>query len=202
MSDSIMDLPLFAVASSPVVVQSVANSKCDIEKGEVSDSNHSKQVLLARLKSRPLSTIECERIVHRGQAYIGSLRKSGHVIHTRRIDGVPMYVYEGWEPVTKTTPLIKEAYYKTQHWKNLSKQRKEFDGFQCVQCKSSVDLETHHLRYELFEESMVHDLMTLCRNCHESMHECASGSRHMHFPATVTESQFKRIAEAFPEVQS
>jgi hypothetical protein len=181
-------------------VESVVNAKCKIDKHEHNESDSSYRVVLARLRQGPLTTIDCELLVHRGQAFIRTLRKRGHVIHTKRIDGVNTYVYEKFEPVTQTTPLIREAYYKTQHWRELSKKRKEFDGFACVQCKTTTNLETHHLRYELFEESLNYDLLTLCHECHKGMHEAASGSRNMHFPLSVTQLQFERIKEAFPEV--
>jgi 5-methylcytosine-specific restriction endonuclease McrA len=189
--------PLFACSQT---IQSVVNQKCEIYTHEHDENRSGYQAVLSRLKQGPLTTIDCEALVHRGQAFIRTLRRDGHIIHTKRIDGVSTYVYEKWEPVTRVTPLIKECYYKTYHWRSLAAARKEFDGFLCVQCKSKSNLETHHLRYELFEESMEKDLLTLCKSCHDSMHDAATGSQHMHFPFTITESQFLRISEAFPEV--
>lgn len=190
--------PLFQLRQN--TVESVVNRKCKIDKLDHKENESGYRTILLRLVDGPLSTLECESIVHRGQAFIRSLRRDGHVIHTKRIDGVPTYVYEGRVAVVKSTPMIRHCYYRTKHWVEISKARKQFDGFKCVQCNSTEKLETHHLRYNLFEESLEFDLLTLCRNCHVAMHEAASGSRSMHFPLTITPEQLRRIQEEYPEV--
>jgi hypothetical protein len=158
------------------------------------ESSENRQKMLERLKAGPLSTFDAERIVHRGQAVIGSLRERGHIIELTDINGVPSYRYIGHEPRVKVTQELQEAYYQTAHWRELARRRKELDGFRCQECKTAEALETHHWRYELFQEDLQHDLITFCRDCHQAVHRCAGGSG-MHFPRSVSEEIAQRIRE-------
>jgi hypothetical protein len=154
-------------------------------------------MILRRLSQGPLGCFEAERLtvdgvaVHRAQAVIHTMREHGHLIDTIRVNGNLAYVYNGKVEKIKAGKY-KELYYSTEHWKNLAKRRKFIDGWQCRQCGCQEDLETHHWRYDLFDECLEKDLITLCRECHESIHEAASGSG-MHFPRTITRQQAERI---------
>ena len=178
------DLPLF----------SSVNTQCAIEKpveptDEMSGSEKRK-IVLQRLIAGKLSTVEAETLVHRGQAIIGELRERGHVIHTIRGE----YVYERGPDVEliKVSKSLQDAYYATPHWKTVSAERKQFDNFTCQQCRKQSDLETHHWRYELFEEDLLLDLITLCKSCHNEIHDAVSGSS-VHFPSRLPESVIERI---------
>lgn len=163
-------------------------------KPKIREASDKREKMLERLKAAPLSTFDAERLVHRGQAVIGSLRERGHIIELTEINGVPSYRYIGHEPRVKVTLDLQEAYYKTAHWRELARRRKEFDGFRCQECKSTQELETHHWRYELFREDLERDLITFCHDCHERVHRCAAGSE-MHFPRSVSEEIANRIRE-------
>ena len=155
--------------------------------------------MLARLKAGPLSTYDAERFSHRGQATIHSLQNEGHEIELIDLDGVPSYVYREHRPRVKVSKTMQELYYASPHWRATALARKELDNFRCQQCGASEELETHHWRYELFAESVQHDLITLCRVCHESIHRAISGSG-VHFPAFVADDAAARIAgESFDE---
>lgn len=150
--------------------------------------------MLNRLRSGPLSTRQAEHFLHRGQAVIGRLKEYGFDIDTQNGD---TYVLrrEPSELRIDVTSEIRDAYYSTQHWKTIAKARKQMDGFSCLQCKTSVGLETHHWCYYLFEEHL-NDLATLCAICHDMVHEYAKGSRVMHFPRTLSQEMVNRIMRA------
>jgi hypothetical protein len=163
---------------------------------QIYNSSEKRQEMLDRLKAGPLSTVEAELFHHRGQATIRRLREEGHIIETVQIGGVAHYRYVGHEQKVRVTPEMQAAYYLTPHWRQTSLQRKQLDGFRCQECKIGENLETHHWRYELFNEDVQRELITLCRTCHENIHLCASGSREMHFPRFVSEEIARRILGA------
>ncbi len=180
MSDSIMDLPLFAVSQRSHVIESVVRN-IDTE------ARHAREIL-QELQSGPLGTAEVESRWHRGQAAIGRLRDEGHVIDTIS----RQYVYRGFKPGRiKVTKELQNLYYQTPHWKERAASRKMLDGHKCTRCGCSGDLETHHWKYDLFNESM-DDLQTYCSECHELMHERLKGSK-VHFPRYIDSSVANRI---------
>lgn len=168
-------------------------------KPVVRNADGKRRAMLERLQDGPLSTYEAERLVycgepvHRGQAIIGALRAEGHCIKLESIAGADHYVYYGQHvvlvPVSKS---MREAYYATNHWKAIALERKERDGFACQQCRAIDTIETHHWRYNLFAESVDHDLITFCRACHQSIHELMA-ARAVHFPRQITEELAARI---------
>jgi len=184
-----MDLPLFELASRRSCL--VGESE-PYQRQKIRNEEGKRAEMLQRLSLAPLTTFDAERLVHRGQATIGSLRQDGHVIDLEKIDGVDCYVYRGKRTLIKVEPSLQELYYQTRHWHSVSAQRREKDSFTCQQCGSGEDLNVHHWRYRLFEESVLHDLMTLCRDCHRSVHEAVKGSQ-LHFPRTITEELAERI---------
>lgn len=65
-------------------------------------------------------------------------------------------------------------YLLTEHWWEMSEERKRIDGNKCHKCGSTDRLEVHHVRYVdefggslLGREDPEMDLMTLCHACHE-----------------------------------
>ena len=65
-------------------------------------------------------------------------------------------------------------YLLTEHWWQVSEERKTIDGYKCALCGSTDRLEVHHLHYvDEFGNSLLGwenpqlDLITLCRSCHE-----------------------------------
>ncbi len=85
-----------------------------------------------------------------------------------------------WPSLVKTSIEHKEAYYASNHWKSIRAERWERDGYQCVLCGSSDDLQCHHVAYRLFAEPMEH-LMTVCDDCHGTVH----GNSAMAFPPGI-----------------
>lgn len=174
------ELPLF----------SVVNNACTIERPEKPDSEeYSKKLveIVEALKLSDLTCVEVETRWHRGQAAIGALRSRGHVIDTINAS----YRYVGFRGDMVKAKGMLNLYLQTTHWKQKARERKEFDGWRCVQCRSTENLETHHWRYSLFNEQL-DELTTLCERCHDNMHILVKGSG-VHFPAYVTESIAERI---------
>jgi hypothetical protein len=174
---------------------------------EIRNEEGKLRTMLERLSAGPLSTFEAERLdyngqeVHRGQAVIGSLRAQGYLIDLVMIDGVNHYVLRGKVNLVRVTPTMQDRYYATKHWRNLAAERKEHDGYTCQQCGSKDDLETHHWRYRLFAESLLHDLITFCKACHQAIHEACRGSS-IHFPRQVSEeiaNQIEAEHDDYPE---
>lgn len=177
------ELPLF----------SKVNEQCTIEKTQPPKSEeHSRKLMeiLEALKSGPVSCVEVETRWHRGQAGIGELRSRGWNIDTVR----GFYYFVGFNGEMVNAKSLQAMYYQSSHWKQTANARKQMDGYRCVQCHSTSNLETHHWRYDLFNEQM-EDLCTLCRSCHESIHNAISGSQ-VHFPRRVTQSVADRIRHA------
>lgn len=162
------------------------------------DINHKMAVLLDEFhKCGFITCFDAERIVHRGQAVVGEMKARGHQIDTTSVgdDGFLGYIYRGFVAgMKRVSKSARERYYATAHWRRTAFLRKEIDGFQCVQCKSNQNLETHHWRYNLFAENVQRDLITLCRQCHETMHQDISGSK-VHFPRYVDETLFERMTK-------
>ena len=67
-------------------------------------------------------------------------------------------------------------------WLRLKLQREEMDNRQCCMCGSDYRLECHHISYKnLFHESM-DDLRTVCRVCHQAIHDYHGYSHNGYFP--------------------
>jgi hypothetical protein len=140
--------------------------------------------VLHRLQQGSMTCVQMEKIFHRGQAVVHTLRQQGHIIDTLIVEGEKSYVWRKFEPTVQVSKSMQDAYYATAHWRETARQRKQVDGWRCVQCKCSDNLETHHWAYELFSEDVQRELITLCHQCHGATHEAISGSE-VHFPRTV-----------------
>ena len=70
-------------------------------------------------------------------------------------------------------PLLSEyiAYMDSKEWQRKRSARLAIDRKQCVLCGTLNNLHVHHVTYErLFNEKMS-DLMTVCKSCHEVLHD-------------------------------
>lgn len=165
------------------------------EYNEDSESATRKRAeILQALKSGPISTYDIEHNWHRGQATVHELRQRGHGIKREVIEGRTFYRYLGSGPRTKIPKTSRELYYDTPWWKSQSRLRKEMDGFACRQCGEATNLEVHHWRYRLFRESVTHDLITLCGDCHKLIHDSIKGSS-CGFPARLTDEDIQEIRQ-------
>ena len=63
-----------------------------------------------------------------------------------------------------------QDYINSDNWQRKRNERLALDRKQCVLCFSLTNLHVHHVTYErLFKEKMS-DLMTVCKSCHEVIH--------------------------------
>lgn len=90
-----------------------------------------------------------------------------------------------WPPVKKKKkpkvknkrikkPLSKNyaKFLKTSYWKKVRLLVFKRDGFKCVICGSTENINVHHSTYKHHFDELNHldDLITLCKNCHNEAH--------------------------------
>lgn len=63
-----------------------------------------------------------------------------------------------------------KAYLETIIWKNKRDDRLKLDGWRCQKCGSSINLNVHHISYKRFPFEPLEDLVTLCCDCHKTLH--------------------------------
>lgn len=61
-----------------------------------------------------------------------------------------------------------ETYLESQHWKHFSSKVR---SKKCFCCGSSNKLQIHHITYERLGEELPQDVITICHNCHWSVHK-------------------------------
>lgn len=134
-----------------------------------------------------------EATSHRFSTSIQKLREQGYEIEKKPIVGSEQFQYRltSYRRKVLVDKSLKDLYYNTPHWRAMSKQRREFDDWRCVLCKSTENLEVHHFHYDLFEED-IEDLVTLCRNCHRRLHVHAKDKLRS-FPKSVAVDIEQRI---------
>lgn len=65
-----------------------------------------------------------------------------------------------------------QEYLNSPIWWEKRDRILERDGWQCRKCGSGMNLRVHHIRYpEVLGEEPDSDLITLCDDCHKSVHE-------------------------------
>ncbi len=69
--------------------------------------------------------------------------------------------------------LFYQDFLQTIYWKSIVFRRKYMDDFVCTKCGTKNNLEVHHLTYDHHGDERHHfeDLITLCHNCHENVHQ-------------------------------
>ncbi len=65
----------------------------------------------------------------------------------------------------------KKAYLASSQWKTIRTKVLTRDHYQCQLCNYTESLEVHHITYERFTNEDISDLVTLCRDCHQSIHD-------------------------------
>jgi len=65
-----------------------------------------------------------------------------------------------------------KQYLQTEHWRTISRLRREFDGDSCAICSSEYPLQVHHRTYERCPYmERLSDIVTLCGACHKLYHK-------------------------------
>lgn len=136
------------------------------------------EAVLNRLRVGPLTKMEWEATSHgkRLAPAVDRLRNGhGFMVMGSGTSSMPYEMpYPDQMPtLAYVTDTLKAAYYNSRHWIETRRRRLEIDNRTCVLCHFSrgcFSTVVHHTCYELFQED-IHDLMTLCEVCHESIHE-------------------------------
>lgn len=71
------------------------------------------------------------------------------------------------------SPFIhrKRVYLSSDAWDSKRKQRLAIDNYTCQGCGCKKPLEVHHITYiNIFREEM-RDLVSVCRGCHQNIHD-------------------------------
>lgn len=67
-----------------------------------------------------------------------------------------------------------QAYLRSPHWCSLAARVKLARGSRCERCGDTECLDAHHLTYDRIGHELMEDLMVLCRECHEAIHDKAT----------------------------
>ena len=88
------------------------------------------------------------------------------------------------KPIIKNPKLKKElllkkkkrkdykSYISSNEWKLLKELIIEERGNYCEKCNNQfISLDLHHIHYDNFKKELRSDLLLLCRNCHNTIHD-------------------------------
>ena len=79
---------------------------------------------------------------------------------------------EGFTTHPTFIAIEKRAYLLTPEWQALRKAVLKRDIYTCQSCGTyDVPLEVHHLHYRTFKAENLSDLVSLCRDCHQAVHD-------------------------------
>ena len=67
-----------------------------------------------------------------------------------------------------------EKYLMSSDWQEKRAERFEKDGNRCVCCGAEKALQAHHITYERVGHEDIDDLVTLCADCHKTVHRIAA----------------------------
>jgi len=150
--------------------------------------------VLQLLKRGPAVSTDLIGVTHRFSACVRNLREQGYTITVEKAEGgTSIHTLVSYTPLVEVTDEMKLAYYETEHWFKTRLSRFSLDDFRCCHCRGTDGLQVHHWVYELFAES-IEDLVTLCRTCHERIHEYDSVK--LHFPKYVSQDVARRLQES------
>lgn len=65
----------------------------------------------------------------------------------------------------------KQAYLQSNRWRSKRLERLAIDGYRCQSCRATGALEVHHKTYRNLEHEPMSDLISLCRKCHQDVHD-------------------------------
>lgn len=97
-----------------------------------------------------------------------------HNLNVRNNPVVPIKPKKYVKPVYKIHWSVadKQAYLRTDAWKNLRFKVLERDKYTCQCCGIDFGpLYVHHLTYERLGNELLEDLITLCEDCHKLQHD-------------------------------
>jgi 5-methylcytosine-specific restriction endonuclease McrA len=75
-----------------------------------------------------------------------------------------------YAPNPHNRTFYREIYLKSDHWKFLREEKLKQNP-NCEKCQSTICIDVHHLQYRGLYDVKISDLQTLCRKCHDVVHE-------------------------------
>jgi len=81
-----------------------------------------------------------------------------------------MYICED----TKEQVETYREYLLTNHWKNIKQKVYLTSVYKCSKCGIKHGLQLHHKTYERVGKELLSDLVYLCRDCHNEIHQLNS----------------------------
>ena len=76
----------------------------------------------------------------------------------------------------------KRDYLSSPEWKSKRLKVLERDGHKCRACGYKYRLEVHHITYRNLEQEPLNELLTVCRRCHQKIHDKYGVKRTGLFP--------------------
>lgn len=79
--------------------------------------------------------------------------------------------------------IFKHAYLKSDQWDVKRKAILKRDSYTCQACNTSgVPLEVHHISYSRLGSELPSDLVSVCRDCHQTIHDTYGYDYNSTFP--------------------
>lgn len=76
------------------------------------------------------------------------------------------------EILPREFPFDKEAYLRSAQWQDIRRVILRRDQYTCCKCgNDGVPLEIHHITYARLGHEHYSDLVSLCRTCHQTVHD-------------------------------
>jgi 5-methylcytosine-specific restriction endonuclease McrA len=63
-----------------------------------------------------------------------------------------------------------QEYLQSEMWQDKKNLILEIAEYKCQKCGSKKNLQVHHLNYDSVGNENQHDVIVLCKNCHEKEH--------------------------------
>lgn len=88
------------------------------------------------------------------------------------------------DTVFKKIPDInKKNYMQSDKWDQIRKAVLQRDNYTCRKCNASdITLDVHHLHYRSLGNESLEDLITVCRSCHNEIHDLHGYNPYHIFP--------------------
>ena len=81
-----------------------------------------------------------------------------------------IFIIMKYKGLTAKQAWYRKVYLRSEHWKNLRKEKKKVNPI-CEVCGAKKKLDVHHKHYRNLYDVILEDLETLCRKCHKKRHE-------------------------------
>lgn len=82
----------------------------------------------------------------------------------------------------------KQAHLRSAYWYNLKQQRRDICNNLCEQCNLVPPTELHHLHYTNLLHESIDDVVYLCTDCHQAIHNIYGYDRASTYPLLQPDS--------------